>query len=109
MIQKKPISIERKEQLTRNLMCAVLFTAAQDYVGETSDTNKSNLPKYIFDKATILRDLKHPRMVSLSNGMSLTVARALKENPEGIKENLQSIVDDYNLVKVDTYDQPKFR
>lgn len=81
----------------RNLFCAVLFTAVEDYCGESSDTDRNGLPDYIFDKSVIRADLRKPRLVSLTDGMSITVLNALKSNPSKVKENLKKVM--YNVVE----------
>ena len=81
-----------KEKRTYNLICAVLLQAVRDYCDETPVTVKEQMPKYYFDKDIILSDLESPEMVALSNGMSLTVASALRRNPEQIKENLKDVL-----------------
>lgn len=107
-IKKQPITIDRKEKLTRNLMCAVLIQAVKDYVDETASTNKLNLPEYYFDKDVIINDLKSDRIVALTNGLSLTVAHALQTNSDQIKENLQNIIEDFDLAKVEMHDTPQY-
>ena len=81
-----------KEKRAYNLICAVLLQAVRDYCDETPFAVKGQTPKYYFDKDIILSDLESPEMVSLSNGMSLTVASALRRNPEQIKENLKDVL-----------------
>lgn len=103
------LPVQAKKDFTRNLMCMVLLRAVEDYVGEFSDTTKITLPAYYFDKATILRDLRSSRMVSLTDGLSLTVANALLSNPDQIKENLQNITETYDVAKVGIYDTPQYR
>ena len=107
----KPTQLDtiQRETLIRNLMCAVLLQAVKDYTGETALCNQTNLPKYYFDKDTILSDLKKEKMVALTGGMSLTVAHQLETNELQIKENLQNIVEDFQLIKVDKYDKPQYR
>ena len=80
------------EPFIRNLMCAVLLSAVEDYVGTTPECDKKVLPKYIFNKSTILKDLRSPRMVALSDGLSLTVADRLVSDPQGILNNLKKMV-----------------
>lgn len=76
----------------RNLMCAVLLAAAEDYCEETSSTTRRVLPNYFFNKSTIQKDLHNPRLVALTEGMSVTVADALKTNANKIKQNLKDIL-----------------
>lgn len=105
----KQIPYDQKVKLVRNLMSVVLLEAVKDYCGEVSENKKHGLPKYYFDKSTILRDLKSERLIRLSDGLSLTVAHQLKTNEAAIIENIKTIVDDCNLVKVETYDTPQYR
>lgn len=87
-----PENVAVKEKRTYNLICAVLLQAVRDYCDETPTTVKEQMPKYYFDKDIILSDLESPLMVALSNGMSLTVASALRNNPDKIKENLKNVL-----------------
>ena len=107
--EAKRIPQEAKDAFTRNLMCAVLYRAVEDYVNGCSKRVVATLPRYYFDKATIIKDLKDERTVTLSDGMSLTVAHALKTNPEKIKINLAAIADEYSLARVDKYDKPVYK
>jgi hypothetical protein len=102
------IPVERKSELIRNLMCAVLSTAVEDYCGESSETAKKNLPKYFFDPTIIMKDLQSKRLRDLTDDMSLTVACQLKRNPNKIKERLKLMVTDYNTIKVERHDKPVF-
>lgn len=76
----------------RNLMCAVLLAAAEDYCEETSITTRRVLPNYFFNKSTIQKDLRSPRLVTLTEGMSITVADQLKANSAKIKQNLKDVL-----------------
>lgn len=76
----------------RNLMCAVLLAAVEDYCEETSITTRQALPNYLFNKSTIQKDLHNPRLVTLTEGMSITVADQLKANPVKIKQNLKDVL-----------------
>lgn len=76
----------------RNLMCAVLLAATEDYCEETSITTRRTLPNYFFNKSTIQKDLHSPRLIALTEGMSVTVADALKANPAKIKQNLKDVL-----------------
>lgn len=105
----KKLPIETQSALFRQLMCAVLNEAVEDYVGNTPLLIKNSMPKYFFNPATIMKDLHSPRMITLSDGMSQTVAMQLKNNPEQIKENLAKLAKEYNIIKVDTYDTPRYR
>ena len=107
-ITKKPIDAVKRDNLVRNLMCAVLLQAVKDYVGETAECNKSNLPAYYFDKDTIIRDLKSDRMMTLTDGMSSTVAYALQTNADNIKDNLSKLVEEFEAAKVETYGEQTF-
>lgn len=105
----KKLPIETQSALFRQLMCAVLNEAVEDYVGNTPESVKQAMPKYFFNKSIIINDLNKPKMVALTNGMSLTVIKQLKDNPEQIKENLSKMSKTYDLVRVDTYDTPQYR
>lgn len=87
-----PGAIAEKEKMANNLICAVLLQAVRDYCGEIPTTAKESIPEYYFDRDIILSDLESPEMIALSNGMSLTVAMMLRNNPEQIKENLKSVL-----------------
>ena len=97
------------KELIRNLYCAVLLEAVKDYCGEISQTTLTSLPKYYFNKDNILSDLRSEYMVAATDGMSLTVADALVRRGAQIKENLQSMIEDFQLVKVETYGKPEYR
>jgi Mg-chelatase subunit ChlD len=56
-----------------------------------------------------MKDLKSPRMVALTDGMSITVADNLKSNAKQIAQNIEKLSKEYAIVKVDTYDSPKFQ
>lgn len=105
----KKLPIETQSALFRQLMCAVLNEAVEDYVGNTPLLIKKSMPKYFFNPATIMKDLQSSRMVTLSDGMSQTVVMHLKNNPEQIKENLTKLAKEYNIIKVDTYETPQYR
>ena len=100
---------ETQAGLFRNLMCAVLNEAVEDYVGKTPLGVKKVMPQYLFKKSTILSDLQSPRMVALTDGMSITVADNLKSNAKQIAQNIEKLSKEYAIVKVDTYDSPKFQ
>ena len=105
----KKIPEDTKAKLIRNLACAICLEAAKDYVGEVSSTTRESLPAYFFHKPTIIKDLKDSRMVGLSDGMSLTVAHMLQSNAEQVKNNLQTLVEDYDIVKVDVHEAAAYR
>lgn len=105
----KKLPAETQSALFRQLMCAVLNEAVEDYVGNTPLLVKKIMSKYFFNPTTIMKDLNSPRMVMLSGGMSQTVAMHLKNNPEQIKENLIKLDKEYDIIKVDTYDTPQYR
>jgi Mg-chelatase subunit ChlD len=90
-------------------MCAVLNEAVEDYVGKTPASVKKVMPAYLFNKSTIIKDLKDQRMVALTDGMSITVADNLKTNAKQIAKNIEKLSKEYAIVKVDTYDSPKFQ
>lgn len=92
---KKIITVSTKQYdpaHIRNLMCAVLLAAVEDYCEETSITTRRTLPNYFFNKSTIQKDLHNPRLVALTEGMSVTVADALKTNANKIKQNLKDVL-----------------
>lgn len=105
----KKLPIEIQSALFRQLMCAVLNEAVEDYVGNTPLLIKKTMPKYFFNSATIMKDLHSPRMVVLSDGMSQTVAMRLKNDTEQIKDNLAKLAKEYDVVRVGTYDTPQYR
>lgn len=109
IFEKVNLPVETRQKLFRNLMCAVLLEAAKDYCGEAALTNQQHLPRYIFDKDTIIEDLKSERMRALTDGMSVTVADVLLEHGGKVKANLQEMVEDFQLIKVDNYDKPQYR
>ena len=100
---------ETRTGLFYQLMCVVLSEAVEDYVGKTPVGVKKSMPKYLFDQSIIIEDLKSPRMVALTNGMSETIAFNLKNNAEEIAENLEKLSSEYAIIKVDIYDTPKFQ
>ena len=100
---------ETQSSLFRQLMCAVLSEAVEDYVGTTPQAIKKVMPKYLFKKSVIMQDLNNPKMVALSDGLSLTVAMQLKNNLKQVENNLASMTREYNVIKVDTYDTPQYR
>lgn len=105
----KRLPQETQAGLFRNLMCAVLNEAIEDYVGKTPLSIKKVMPAYLFNKSTIIKDLKDQRMLSLTDGMSATVADNLKSNAKQISQNVEKLSKEYAIVKVDTYDSPKFQ
>lgn len=105
----KKLPQETQAGLFKNLMCAVLNEALEDYVGKTPLSVKKVMPAYLFNKSTIIKDLKSPRMVALTDGMSITVADNLKSNAKQIAQNIEKLSKEYAIVKVDTYDSPKFQ
>ena len=105
----KKLPQETQAGLFRNLMCAVLNEAVEDYVGKTPLGVKKVMPKYFFNKSTIIKDLKDQRMVALTDGMSVTVACNLQSNSKQIAENIEKLSKEYAIVKVDTYDAPKYQ
>lgn len=107
--KKAELPMEAQAALFKNLMCAVLLEASRDYVDAASLNIKAGLPAYIFDKKTILKDLRSKRMQHLTDGMSLTVAHNLVSNEAQIKENMSVLVDDYESRKVDRYERPLFK
>lgn len=100
----KEIPEDTQQKLIKNLACAICLEAAKDYVGEVSSTTRDSLPAYFFHKPTIIKDLKNPRMVNLSDGMSLTVAHMLQTNAEQIKNNLKALVEDYDVIRIDMHE-----
>lgn len=105
----KKLPAETQSALFHQLMCAVLREATDDYVGATPSTIKKSMPKYFFNKSVIMKDLKNPRMVALSNGMSETVAMHLRDNAAQIKTNIQNMAYEVKVTKVETYDTPQYR
>jgi hypothetical protein len=105
----KELPIETQSALFRQLICAVLNEAVEDYVGTTPLTIKKLTPKYFFDKSTIMKDLKSPRMVALSSGMSETVAMHLRKNAAQIKVNMQKMANEVKVMKVEIHDTPQYR
>lgn len=105
----KQLPIETQSALFRQLMCAVLNEAVEDYVGTTPQAIKKSMPKYLFKKSVIMQDLNNPKIVALSDGMSQTVAMQLQNNLKQVEKNLASIAREYNIVKVETYDTPQYR
>lgn len=105
----KQLPAETQSELFRQLMCAVLREAIDDYVGTTPSAIKKSMPKYFFNKSIIMKDLKGPRMVALSSGMSETVAMHLRDNAAQIKLNIQNMDCEVKVAKVDTYDKPQYR
>ena len=105
----KQLPAETQSALFHQLMCAVLREAIDDYVGTTPSMIKKSMPKYFFNKSVIMKDLKGPRMVALSSGMSETVAMHLRDNAAQIKTNIQNMACEVKVAKVDTYDTPQYR
>lgn len=95
MNTRKITSPNYEERLIRNLMCAVLFRAVEDYCGECSETDKRIMSPSFFDRDVIISDLKSPRLVALTDGMSLTVASQLEHNAFDIKNRLRTMTTDY--------------
>ena len=102
---KRDIDDESKAKLVRNLMCASLIQAVKDYI---KSGIMPGIPDNVLDKNVILSDLRSPRMVALTDGLSLGVANALENNEEEIRKNLD-ILDDLNIIKVIQYDTPQYR
>lgn len=105
----RQLPAETQSALFHQLMCAVLHEAVDDYVGTTPSMIKKSMPKYFFNKAVIMKDLKNPRMVALSSGMSETVAMHLRDNAAQIKTNIQNMAYEVKVTKVETYDTPQYR
>ena len=105
----KQLPAETQSALFHQLMCAVLHEAIDDYVGTTPLNIKKIMPKYFFSKSVIMKDLKSPRMVALSSGMSETVAMHLRDNAAQIKTNMQNMAYEVKVTKVETYDTPQYR
>lgn len=61
----------------RNLGCAIVLQATKDYFEETTEMQKA-----------ILKDLRSGHLIALSDGISLTVAEELENNPKSIAERL---------------------
>ena len=95
----KQLPQEIQEGLMRNLMCAVLHEAIIDYSGLTPVSVKKVMSPSRFDQKVILKDLHHPLVVALSNGMSETIATMLQENPERIKQNLKEMGEKEDVCK----------
>ena len=87
-----------------NLFCAVLLQAVKDYFGETSKTTRRTMNSKYFHKPTILKALRDDWLVSVTDGLSLTVADQLETNGAQIKMNIKHMVEDYELIKVNQYD-----
>lgn len=102
---KRDIDDESKAKLVRNLMCASLIEAVKDYIKPTFTTG---IPDYFLNRDIILNDLKSPRMIALTDGLSLSVANALENNEEEIRKNLD-ILDDCDLIKVIQYGPSQYR
>ena len=95
-----------KSKQIKSLFCAVLLRAVQDYCGDISETTRGSLPDYYFDRDIIMKDLESDRLFALTDGMSLTVANALKNNENLIKDKLGSIIEDYELIRKVSYGKP---
>ena len=108
-IKCRELPAETQSALFRQLMCAVLSEAVEDYVGTTPQAIKKSMPKYLFKKSVIMQDLNNPKIVALSDGMSQTVAMQLQNNIKQVEKNLASMAREYNVVKVETYDTPQYR
>lgn len=108
-IKCRELPAETQSALFRQLMCAVLSEAVEDYVGTTPQAIKKVMPKYLFKKSVIMQDLNNPKMIALSDGLSLTVAMQLKNNLKQVESNLASMDGECNIIKVETYDTPQYR
>jgi hypothetical protein len=98
-----------QEERFHQLMCRVAHEAVIDYVGETPEGSKLGLPKYLFNKSVIIKDLENPHLSALSNGVTVGVAMRLKTNAEQIKKNVQNMSKDCDLIKVPVYGKAEFR
>ena len=65
----------------RNLGAAVLLQATKDYVAGSEKTQRA-----------ILKDLRSPWLILLTDGMSETVARKLENNAEEISKRLNMTI-----------------
>ena len=64
-----------------NLGCAATNQAIKDFFNTSREKRKKE----------ILKDLRRPLMVALSNGLSTIAAEKLETEPEKIKQNLNKI------------------
>ena len=100
---------QTQEERFHQLMCRVAHEAVIDYVGETPEGSKLGLPKYLFNKSVIIKDLENPHLSALSDGVTVGVAMHLKTNAEQIKKNVQDMSKDCDLIKVPVYGKAEFR
>ena len=105
----KKIPQEIQEERIHQLACQVIHEAVVDYVGETTSSDKQGLPKYLFNKSVILKDLETQIIMAHSNGANEMAIKALKNMPEKVKENVQKMSYSYDVKKVAIYDKPQFR
>jgi hypothetical protein len=63
----------------RNLLAAIMFQAAKDYVNHAEDRQQ------------ILRDLRSDYMTALSDGQSAIIAEQLERNLQAIKSRLRKL------------------
>ena len=66
----------------RNLVCAIVFQAAKDFLNGTER-----------QRQTILKDLRSPYMDMLSNGTSIIVSEQLEKHPKEIAVRLHKYGD----------------
>lgn len=69
----------------RNLGCAIVLQATKDYFEETPEMQK-----------VILKDLRSGHLIALSDGISLTVAEELENNPKEIGVRLKKLKEELN-------------
>lgn len=68
----------------RELACAITMQAVRDYFATGVTVKK---------QCAILKDLRSKWMDFITNGLSITVAKQLEENPDEIRERLRRDVE----------------
>ena len=69
-----------------NLGCAATNQAIKDFFATSKETRKKE----------ILKDLRRPLMVALSNGMSVIAAEKLETEPEAVQERFKKYEKEIN-------------
>lgn len=102
---------QTQSERIHQLACRVIFESMLDYVDKTPMSDKQGLPKYFFNKSTILNDLASQTIPAASNGANDMAISALKNNPQQVKENIDKISysHDIETIKVETYGKAEFR
>ena len=105
----KRLPQETQAERIHQLACRVVLEAMVDYLGETTVSDRQSLPKYIFDKSVIMKDLKGAIIMAKSDGANEMAIAALRNNPEAVRKNIRQMSYGCDFIKVETHDKPQFR